>query len=256
MIAEIQAQELKDLPAAQVTIERFCQLPGRPPAHVAYALNALADWHVQINKDPVAAKQALEKIQELLPDTDQGMMAAQRIAHLASAETLLAAREHKPVHLQAGARDVGLMRDSSGLPTANEDAEETAEKLVKQLESFPLDCEAREKLAVIYSEHFGRLDLAAEQLEQLIAAPHQPPKDIARWLNLLADFQINHGADYDTARQTLQRIIDLFPGLAAEQLAQQRIEHLRLELKGKEKGQVVKLGSYEKDLGLKGRRVS
>ena len=58
----------------------------------------------------------------------------------------------------------------------------------------------------------------------------------------------------DAVRQTLQRIMDLFPDFAAARLAQQRIEHLRLELKGKEKSQAVKLGSYEKDLGLKGPR--
>ena len=53
------------------------------------------------------------------------------------------------------------------------------------------------------------------------------------------------------AMATLQRIVDQFPGLAVAQVAQQRIEILRLELKGKEKSQVVKLGSYEKDIGLK-----
>ena len=43
----------------------------------------------------------------------------------------------------------------------------------------------------------------------------------------------------------------MYPELASAHLAQQRIELLRLELKGKEKIQVVKLGSYEKDIGLK-----
>jgi len=125
---------------------------------------------------------------------------------------------------------------------------------VQHLEQHPLDHEAREKLAMIYAAHYQRLDLAADQLEQLIAAPNQTGKDVARWLNVLADLQLRHGADYDTIRQTLQRVIDLFPELAAGQLAQQRIELLRLELKGKEKSQVVKLGSYEKDLGLKSPR--
>ena len=62
--------------------------------------------------------------------------------------------------------------------------------------------------------------------------------------------------DYDTIHATLQRVIDRFPELAAAQMAQQRIDLLRLELKGKEKSQVVKLGSYEKDIGLKGPRRS
>ena len=128
---------------------------------------------------------------------------------------------------------------------------EVAGQLAKHLEQHPLDNEAREKLAMIYADHYQRLDLAADQLEQLITAPNQPGREVARWLNVLADLQLKHGADYDTIRQTLQRVIDLFPELAAAQLAQQRIELLRLELKGKEKSQVVKLGSYEKDIGLK-----
>ena len=36
-------------------------------------------------------------------------------------------------------------------------------------------------------------------------------------------------------------------------LARNRLDHLRLELKGKEKGQTVRLGSYEQNIGLKDR---
>ncbi len=256
MLAEIQAENLQDVSAAQITIERFCHAPKREPAHIAYAMNALADWHLKIAKDIDAARETLEKLRVLLPDTEQAMMAAQRLAHLTSPEMILSQQEHKPIHLQAGASHVGLMANSATLRKEAEDPAETAAALVRQLERHPLDCEAREKLAVIYQEHFKRLDLAAEQLEQLITAPHQPPKEIARWLNLLADFQVQQGADYDTVRQTLQRIIDQFPGVAAEQLAKQRIEFLRLEMKGKEKSQSVQMGSYEKDLGLRKPRPS
>ena len=122
---------------------------------------------------------------------------------------------------------------------------------VAKLERHPTDNDAREKLAMIYAEHFQRPDLAIDQLEQLVSAPKQSGKEVARWLNVMADLQLKHGADYDTIRGTLQRVIDLFPELAAAQMARQRIELLRLELKGKEKSQVVKLGSYEKDIGLK-----
>ena len=45
--------------------------------------------------------------------------------------------------------------------------------------------------------------------------------------------------------------MDLFPDTAAAGLAASRIAHLRLELRGKEKSQAVKLGSYEEDVGLK-----
>jgi hypothetical protein len=138
----------------------------------------------------------------------------------------------------------------------DQDPEEIARQLVEHLEQHPMDNERREKLALIYAEHYQRIDLAADQIEQLVAAPNQPGKEVARWLNVLADLQLKHGADYDTIRGTLQRVIDMFPEVAAARLAQQRIELLRLELKGKEKGQVVKLGAYEKDIGLRSRRSS
>jgi tetratricopeptide (TPR) repeat protein len=253
MLASIQAENLDDLPAARITIERLCQQPDHSPPQIANAWNALADWYLKL-QDTDAARIALEQIIARFPDTEQAQLAAQRIAHLASKETLMAAHEHKPIHLRHGAEDIGLRKESSSLLAPEQDAGEVAGQLVKHLEQHPLDNEAREKLAMLYAEHYHRLDLAADQLDQLIGDPNQPGREVARWLNVLADLQLKHGADYDTIRGTLQRIIDLFPELAAAQLAQQRIELLRLELKGKEKGQVVKLGSYEKDLGLKGSR--
>jgi tetratricopeptide (TPR) repeat protein len=255
MLASIQAEDLNDLPGAKVTLDRLCAQPGHPPAHLAYALNALADWHLKIH-DPEGARLALDRIMELLPDTEQFQMAAQRIAHLASKETLMAAHEHKPITLHKGVQNLGLLENPLEVLKPEENPAEVARKLIEHLTEHPRDNEAREKLALLYSDHYQRLDLAIDQLEQLIATPNQTGKEVARWLNLIADLQVKHGADLETIRETLQRSIDLFPGLAAAQLAQQRIEYLPLELKGKEKSQAVKLGSYEKDIGLKGRRSS
>ena len=253
MLADIQADDLKDIPAAQLTIDRLCAQPGHSAPQIANAFNALADWHLKV-QDVDAARVALEQIAVCLPNTDQAQYAAQRISHLASKETLLAAYEHRPLELRAGIKDIGLLKDPMAVLRPVADLAEAAAQLVKHLEQHPADNEAREKLAVIYAEHYQRPDMALEQLEQLVAAPNQPGKEVARWLNVMADIQLRNGADYDTIRATLQRVIDLFPELAAAQMAQQRIELLRLELKGKEKSQVVKLGSYEKDIGLKGPR--
>jgi len=122
---------------------------------------------------------------------------------------------------------------------------------VKHLAEHPMDSEAREKLALIYADHYQRLDLAADQLEQLIQQTNQPAKQVVHWLNLLADLQIKHATDPAAARQTLQRIIDKFPGLAAASNAQRRLDLLKLELKGNEKSQAVRLGSYEQNIGLR-----
>jgi hypothetical protein len=122
---------------------------------------------------------------------------------------------------------------------------------VKHLEQHPLDMEVREKLALIYANHFQRLDMATAELVQMINSPNQPPKRVAHWLNLLADLQLKHGAKYEPIRATLQRIVDLFPDTGAAGMAATRMAYLKLELKGKEKSQDVKLGSYEDDVGLK-----
>jgi tetratricopeptide (TPR) repeat protein len=251
MLAEIQAEHMDDVPGAQLTIERFIAQPGHGPKNIAFALNSLADWHLKYARDVEAARQALEKIVELLPDTELSMGAAQRLAHLADADAFLAVHERRPIQLRHGAMDIGLGHGARPAPPKQESPEESVERLVKHLEAHPLDAEAREKLAGIYFEHFDRSDLALEQLEQLIQAPNQPAREVARWLNLMADWQVKLGTDYETIQATLQRIIDRFADLAPARLAQQRLDLLRLELKGKEQGHSVKLGTYEKDLGLK-----
>jgi outer membrane protein assembly factor BamD (BamD/ComL family) len=249
-LAEVQAKYLDDLPAAQTTLERFINQPGHPPAHIAYALNAIADWQLKLH-DVDAARATLERLAALLPNTEQANLAAQRLAHLASKEQLLASHEHRPMTLRPGRTDVGLEKNAAPLSPIQETPADEAQRLAHHLEQHPLDNEARERLANLYASHYQRLDLALAQLEELINAPNQPGKEVARWLNTAADLQLQHGADYDAVRATLERIIEKFPGLAASELARQRLEHLRLEFKGKEQARVVHLGAYEKDLGLK-----
>ena len=123
---------------------------------------------------------------------------------------------------------------------------------VKHLEQHPQDTDVREKLALIYANHFQRLDLATAELVQLINEPNHPPKRVAHWLNLLADLQIKLGGDYEMVRQTLEKIIEAFPGLAAAEVAQMRLARLKLEFKGRETASPgVKLGEYEQNIGLK-----
>jgi hypothetical protein len=88
-------------------------------------------------------------------------------------------------------------------------------------------------------------------LEQLISHPNQPTARVVHWLNLLADLQVASGADLETVRATLERIIDLYPDSAPASMAQNRLAHLKLEFRKREVSQTVKLGSYEQDIGLK-----
>jgi len=252
LLAEINAEKLQDLQSAEIIIQKIVNQPGRTPAQIAGALHALADWHMKLAQDPDSARLVLEKIIERFPDSQFSQMASQRIAHLGSVDSLLATHERPAMPLKHFDPYRTLEKESGeSAELLAQDAAMRAEVCIKQLEKYPLDTEAREKLAMIYANEQQRLDLAADQIEQLISQPNQRPRQVARWLNLLAELQIKIGNDVPAADKTVRRIRDLFPGTAAAEQATIRLEYLRLEAKRNERTQDVKLGSYEKDMGLK-----
>jgi outer membrane protein assembly factor BamD (BamD/ComL family) len=251
LLAEIEAQDLNDLRAASILVERFISQPGHSAANIVYALNSMADWHLKYAQDREAAQACFQRIMDLLPGTEWDLRAQQRIAHLGSPEVLLGTEARRTIHVPHIEGDPGLDGGRSIAKPVEEEGGALAAKYVKHLEEFPHDTEIREQLARLYGEHFQRLDLAADQLEQLIQYPNQPQRQVVKWLNLLADFQVSFGGSYDAARAALQRIVDLYPQSGAANLAQNRMELLTREFKGKEKSQAVKLGPYEDDIGLK-----
>jgi tetratricopeptide (TPR) repeat protein len=253
LLAAIQAEDMKDLPGAEMTLNHFCESAAAPPKQIAAALTQLADWHLKLAQDSDSARAALEKIIAKFPATDMALAASQRIAHLGGVEKiLLAAHDRQPMAMPEGVKSIGLRDSMRDLIPAETDPAKLAADYVKHLEQHPLDTEAREKLAILYAAHYRRLDLATNELAQLINEPNQPSKHVAHWLNLLADLQIRSGADYDTVRPTLEKIIEHFPGMAVAELAQSRLNVLKLEIKGqKEETPGVKLGVYEQNIGLK-----
>ena len=251
MLAQVQAENLKDLPGAELTIQRLCSQPGHAPKNLAFSLYSLADWHLKIGQDRDGAQRALEQIPVLLPDTEFALTAAQRIAHLGDPEMLLGPHERKKFFVTEGVQNLGLARNPESMVPAEKNPTQLAQEYVQHLEQHPLDTEAREKLAIIYADHYGRLDLALDQLEQMIQLPNQPQRLIGRWLNQFADLQIRSGADYEAVKSTLQRIVDLDPNLAAAEMARKRIGLLKLELKAKQSKEAVKMGTYEQNIGLK-----
>jgi outer membrane protein assembly factor BamD (BamD/ComL family) len=251
MLAEIQTENLHDLPTAIITVQRICNQPKHTPQNIAYALNTLADWHLKHSADPDAAREALQQIVQRYPDSDLALMAEQRIAHLATREHLTAAHDRPRIALPHGETNIGLMSSSAHLAPPAPDQAARAKELVAHLQTHPHDAEAREQLALIYSDHYHWLDLAAEQLGQLINQPHQPPRNVIRWLNLLADLQIRHDCPYQAVYQTIAQIIERFPQQAAADLARKRLDLLQLEMKAKTTPHSVKLGTYEQNLGLK-----
>jgi len=249
MQAEIQAEHFNDLLAAEAVISRIsCQ--DHPPASIAGAFHQLADWHLKFGNDPDSARVALERIIERYPDSQFSQIASQRIARLGTAmDQLLERRDPHRIQMGEYERDMGL-RQSAGpedIATENDRARELTEHLARH----PLDHEAREELARIYAETEQRVDLAASMLETLINQPNQKPRDIIRWLNLAADFHVQLASDTASAERALKRIIEMFPDSAGAELAQRRLATLNHELNRNKKRQAIKLGVYQKDLGLK-----
>ena len=253
LLARIQAEDLKDLPSAEMTFNHFCANPKVPPRQFAAVMTTLADWYLQFGQDSYSARLALDKIVAQYPESELALVAAQRIAHLDGVEKMmLAKRDPRNIAVPQGVDNVGLLASSEFLKPVEEDPATQAGVYVKHLEKHPLDTEVREKLAVIYADHYQRLDMAVMELAQMINLPNQPPKRVAHWLTVLANLQIRHGADYDTVRQTLEKIVKAFPDLPVAQSAQSRLNHLKLEFKGRqEQTPGKKLGVYEQNIGLK-----
>lgn len=253
MLAEIHAEDLHDLAAATDAIETFVGQPGHAPKNVAFALNRLAEWHVKLAQDPDAARALLERIVVAFPGSTEAYAAQQRLAHLRDRPSLLAALDPKPLPVPESDPHFGLTHGRRIVAPPEPDPARVAADLVRHLEASPHDNEAREQLAVVYAQGFGRLDLATDQVEQLLAQPGVPPREVTRWLNLLTDLHLQAGHNLPAAEAALRRIATLFPGSAAAETAARRLRHLPLEAKRNEKSQTVKLGSYEQRLGLKRR---
>ena len=89
------------------------------------------------------------------------------------------------------------------------------------------------------------------ELAQLINESKHKPKQVAHWLNLLANFQVELGADVATVSATLEQIVARFPDSPLAEIAQRRLGRINLEFKGQQATAEVKLGVYEQNLGLK-----
>lgn len=249
-LASIQVEHLKDLPAAEATLNEFLAFPDRATGDIVGALHLLADWQLQFGHNAQAATRALQRIQELYPNTPLAHGAEQRIAHLTDADETARLRREGKFTVKQGERNVGLRRVSVPLPATNDPRNRAAE-YVKKLEVHPFDTETRERLALLYAEEFQRVDLAADQLEQLIALTNETPKNIARWLNLLATIYVKQAGNRDLAERALRRIIERFPGSAAATMAATRLATLQSEMKAVQTVPTKALENYERNIGLR-----
>jgi tetratricopeptide (TPR) repeat protein len=250
MLAEVFADDLHDMEEAGKTVEHLLTIPELASKNAAYALTRLADWEVKYRSDLETARALFHRIIDLLPNTVEAQLAAQRIAHMASPEDLANMQDPRVIHLEHHEERIGLQGRVVEAPKELTPAA-MAQRYVDHLREHPLDNETREKLAQLYANEYQRLDLAQGELEQLIAAPNQIPKHVVHWLNLLADLQMKLTGDAAAARKTLERIGELYPESAAANNARVRISQLKLELNQHAAQRTVKLGSYEQNIGLR-----
>lgn len=242
MLAEIHAVNRHDLDAAREALQGIINDPGASPEHIAFALNHLSDWELHLARDPAAAREAIEQIVRRYPDTELAQLAHQRLAHLPTADMLQARQERNPVAVPQVTERLGLCRDQDRFLRPAEGAPEAVARLEAHLNQYPMDWEAREELARIHAESLHQVERAVEQYEFLLAQRNQPAKKMVQWFNQLADVYIRQGDDLDKGRVTLQRILDLYPGSAAAEVAQNRLMRLKLELNSKKSARTIKLG--------------
>lgn len=251
LIAAIQAENLNDIPSAQITLEQLLAVPNLPPQGAAAALHTMADFHLRL-PDPESARAALQRIVDKFPDTPMAQTATQRIARIGTLDQIVAARDHGPVTLRPGLKDIGLRTDLGAV--AVESPMKIASEYTQQLTRHPADAETREKLAMLYMTDFMRPDLAAAQFQLLADMPNMPARRVGGWLNQLATLHL-HNNNLEAAQAAVRAIIERFPASAPADMARARLPALEGELRGLRGGQSVKMGSYDHDLGLGRTRI-
>jgi len=250
LLAEIEAHDLKNLPAARETLETLLAANTYPKTRKSYILTTLADWELKLGRNPAGARVAFDRIIEMFPGSEIARKAEQRLLRLPTSEEL-EDRQRTHTHTlpsQRSAADAALgnVDEASG-------PDQEAKGLIQRLTDHPEDDEARERLAEVYARHYRRVDLAADQLEQLVRDPRQPREDTVRRLNQLARYHMVYALDGDAARVCLHRIVNLFPGTSAAELAHSELQTIPTTETLRRKSEAIPMVEAEKDLGLKRR---
>jgi tetratricopeptide (TPR) repeat protein len=248
--AEVQAEDMRDLPAAQATIEALLGQEGHEPKNLAFALNRLADWHLKFHSDGDAAKKCLEWILQLSPGTEMAYLAGQRLAHLNPARHE-DQKTTRTIVMERHEEKLGLNPEFKGFQLPKEDPDAILAAHIERLEKNPSDNEARERLAVFYAEQYQRMDMAQDQFEQMLAQPGVPMKIICRWLHLLADLYIKNAQDVVSACKCLERILALYPDSPEAEKTKKRLMMIQREFKGTQTISTLQIGDYESNIGLK-----
>lgn len=227
MLAELYANHFHDLLEAERTILEICDQPKTTPSQLAVALHRLADWHLKIAQDPVAARRDLQMICDRLNGTHLARMAQLRINSLpVTRQDLREQQTTKPIPLPA----LGDQLDEAPPPPLPESerrkAAAEANDFVERLKQDPNNVAAREKLARLFTERLGRPELGIEQLALLMDMPDQPESKRAEWLGFIAAWQIKYRRDVENGRKCLERLVREFCATPQAIAARRRLAQL------------------------------
>lgn len=230
MLADLYANQFKDIGEAEQIILEICDQPSATPSQIAVALHKLADWQLAIANDPEAAGRALQVISIRLPNTHLARMAEVRRAQLPrNNRELQEQRQPHHIPLPALSDPLSATGPASNHPPDADQALELVNQLTAQLTQNPDSVADREKLARLLAEPLGKGDLAIEQIELLLGMRDQPEAKRAEWLGMTAMWQLQLQQDEDGARKTLERIVREFPNSPQAFAAQRRISLMRAE---------------------------
>jgi hypothetical protein len=226
MLAELYASHFHDLKEAEQTVQGICEQRAVTPTQLSVALHKLADWHLKLAGDPVAARRALQTICDRLPRTHLARMAQLRMNQLpATADDWQRLQTIKAVHLPA----LGDTLDEAPpapSPAEREEAVAAANACVGTLKQNPNNIPARERLARLFAEQLNQPDLAIEQLTLLLNLPGQSEAKLAEWLGQIAAWHLKYRQDLEAGRACLVRIIQEFPHTPQAISAQRRLQLL------------------------------
>ena len=192
MLAELYANHFDDLAGADRIIRETCAQAGANASEICVAFNHLADWHLALAADPLAARRALEEICRRFPDTHMGRMARARIQQLPdSREEAVAQRTPKTFRLPALGSILDQAASTPASPSDRNEAAARANDCVQKLQKNPDNMAVREELARILAERLDKAGAAIEQIELLLNMPEVSPGQAAEWLGMMAAWQIN-----------------------------------------------------------------
>jgi hypothetical protein len=205
-LADLYANHFHDLAGAEEIIHQTCDHPGTTASQAAVAFHRLADWHLKLGNDPMAARRILHEICRRHPKSHLDHMARLRIDHLPAGKAeYIESRTPKAISLPTRSGSIHEHSESADTALAR------AKNCIGELKKNPNDMAAREELARIYASELNLVDPALEQLELLLAMPDAPAHKAARWLSLMAAWHVKYKKDAATARKLFERVMASHP---------------------------------------------